>query len=187
MKKRIVNALELILLACSLILFNLKYFTTINPYEGIRTPQQMSIFELEAGSINHYIFLFLYAVCAIMCIVSICTSPKHRDGKMHGVVSALLFLMAHYELLCVSGRNANYPGWQVAEHNFPIAIFEVCMVGVLILGFFKQSSIIAGHPTVKTKADSSNADELKKYKGLLDSGAISQEEFDAKKKQLLGL
>lgn len=33
----------------------------------------------------------------------------------------------------------------------------------------------------------STADELKKYKELLDSGIITQEEFDAKKKQLLGL
>jgi predicted Zn-dependent peptidase len=33
----------------------------------------------------------------------------------------------------------------------------------------------------------SSADELAKYKGLLDSGVITQEEFDAKKKQLLGL
>ena len=33
----------------------------------------------------------------------------------------------------------------------------------------------------------SNADELKKYKELLDSGIITQEEFDQKKKQLLGL
>ena len=33
----------------------------------------------------------------------------------------------------------------------------------------------------------SAADELKKFKELLDSGIISQEEFDAKKKQLLGL
>ena len=32
-----------------------------------------------------------------------------------------------------------------------------------------------------------NADELKKYKELLDDGVITQEEFDAKKKQLLGL
>ena len=35
--------------------------------------------------------------------------------------------------------------------------------------------------------DKSNADELKKYKELFDSGIITQEEFDAKKKQLLGL
>lgn len=33
----------------------------------------------------------------------------------------------------------------------------------------------------------SNADELKKYKDLLDSGIITEEEFEAKKKQLLGL
>ncbi len=33
----------------------------------------------------------------------------------------------------------------------------------------------------------SQADEFKKYKELLDGGVISQEEFDAKKKQLLGL
>lgn len=33
----------------------------------------------------------------------------------------------------------------------------------------------------------SEADELKKFKELLDSGAITQEEYDAKKKQILGL
>ncbi len=34
---------------------------------------------------------------------------------------------------------------------------------------------------------SSAADELKKFKELLDMGIVTQEEFDAKKKQLLGL
>jgi len=34
---------------------------------------------------------------------------------------------------------------------------------------------------------SDEADQLKKYKELLDGGVITQEEFDAKKKQLLGL
>lgn len=32
----------------------------------------------------------------------------------------------------------------------------------------------------------SPAEELKKFKELLDMGVISQEEFDAKKKQILG-
>ena len=39
----------------------------------------------------------------------------------------------------------------------------------------------------KAAATLGTADELKTYKELLDSGVISQEEFDAKKKQLLGL
>ncbi|MCQ2404631.1 MAG: SHOCT domain-containing protein [Clostridia bacterium] len=47
----------------------------------------------------------------------------------------------------------------------------------------------AEKPKVETvvKQEVSNADELKKYKDLLDGGVISQEEFDQKKKQLLGL
>lgn len=40
---------------------------------------------------------------------------------------------------------------------------------------------------VKQEIPQSNAEELRKYKELLDMGAISKEEFDAKKKQLLGL
>lgn len=47
---------------------------------------------------------------------------------------------------------------------------------------------------IKTQGDrptvvqsTSSADELKKFKELLDMGVITQEEFDAKKKQLLGL
>ena len=47
---------------------------------------------------------------------------------------------------------------------------------------FKRSS---GKPVIQQTA--SSADELKKFKELLDSGVITQEEFDAKKKQLLGL
>ena len=36
-------------------------------------------------------------------------------------------------------------------------------------------------------ADSQNIDDIKKFKKLLDEGIITPEEFDAKKKQLLGL
>lgn len=45
---------------------------------------------------------------------------------------------------------------------------------------------LANKPQASASAVSS-ADELKKFKELLDSGVITQEEFDAKKKQLLGL
>ena len=45
----------------------------------------------------------------------------------------------------------------------------------------KESQNNGGNSTL------SPADELKKFKELLDMGAITQEEYDAKKKQLLGL
>ncbi|MCQ4637144.1 SHOCT domain-containing protein [Anaerovorax odorimutans] len=40
--------------------------------------------------------------------------------------------------------------------------------------------------TVKV-IQTSSADEIRKYKELMDDGIISQEEFEAKKKELLGL
>lgn len=48
----------------------------------------------------------------------------------------------------------------------------------------KESDISVGNTIVQ---EVSSADEIKKFKELLDQGIISQEEFDAKKKQLLGL
>ena len=50
----------------------------------------------------------------------------------------------------------------------------------------RQSKPIA-QTTIKQEIPQSNADELAKYKDLLDKGIITKEEFDAKKKQLLGL
>lgn len=41
--------------------------------------------------------------------------------------------------------------------------------------------------SIQQEIHQSEADELKKFRELLDSGIITQEEFDAKKKQLLGL
>lgn len=43
----------------------------------------------------------------------------------------------------------------------------------------------AGNAQMTTRI--SDADEIMKYKTLLDAGAITQEEYDIKKKQLLGL
>ena len=44
-----------------------------------------------------------------------------------------------------------------------------------------------GGTTIRQEIPQSNADELAKYKDLLDKGILTQEEFDAKKKMLLGL
>ena len=51
----------------------------------------------------------------------------------------------------------------------------------------RQKQTTTPTPSAAPVSSVSNADELKKYKELLDSGIITQEEFDAKKKQLLGL
>ena len=52
---------------------------------------------------------------------------------------------------------------------------------------FLEQKIVENNSKSGNQSALSPADELKKYKDLLDQGIITQEEFDAKKKQLLGL
>lgn len=52
---------------------------------------------------------------------------------------------------------------------------------------FIMSKIATFSKQIPNNALQNSADELKKYKDLLDSGVITQEEFESKKKQLLGL
>lgn len=51
----------------------------------------------------------------------------------------------------------------------------------------KRIEQIKAEINAPVRAAISPADELKKFKELLDTGVISQEEFNAKKKQVLGL
>lgn len=67
--------------------------------------------------------------------------------------------------------------------------------GPFIKAFYKQFNAIHGWLDTAVKQNNSQnvfnsidpADEIAKFKKLLDAGAITQEEFEAKKKQLLGL
>lgn len=62
-------------------------------------------------------------------------------------------------------------------------IYEV--INSLLIDRQKNEKIAAKTVITETKTD--EADQLVKYKELLDKGVISQEEYEAKKKQLLGL
>lgn len=48
-----------------------------------------------------------------------------------------------------------------------------------------MTTIIAAPAAAAQQADA--VEQILRYKGLLDQGIISQEEFDAKKRQLVGL
>ena len=58
---------------------------------------------------------------------------------------------------------------------------------VIVAFIKKQIDEIKNAPTGGVVQQVSPAEELKKFKELLDIGVISQEEFEAKKKELLGL
>lgn len=66
------------------------------------------------------------------------------------------------------------------------SIYPMAQEALSLLNIICQSQRENANQSANNNS-SSDADEILKFKQLLDSGIITQEEFDAKKKQLLGL
>lgn len=70
----------------------------------------------------------------------------------------------------------------------PLLPVAAIMGIVIILSFVKRSKSFNPENKVEVEISAiSEAEELKKFKELLDTGVITQDEFDAKKKELLDL
>lgn len=86
-----------------------------------------------------------------------------------------------------------YPGSNNGRKNFDSENSFIIMKGLTDIEEFEKAYQYIKERIVFYKQQRNNptaalspADELKKFKELLDSGIISQEEFDTKKKELLG-
>lgn len=87
----------------------------------------------------------------------------------------------------INNTNSQFFG----ENSFPYTK-ETCPDDIIVevVDYIKERiASCKNEKTVKmqSNAPSSAADEILKFKGLLDAGIITQEEFEQKKKQLLGL
>ena len=187
MKKKIANAVELIFLIISFIILNIENMTIIGNNVWSEPYKVSAIDCMEQYTLKFVPMCVFYLLCAIMCVVSIISKSKEKDGTIHGVLAIVLFISVNWNLIsCTSGDN-------IISNNFPGALFEIMLFLAVVVAFAKRSSIIVGdnkikqHTIINNVQETTNADELKKYKDLLDNGVITQEEFDAKKKQLLNL
>ena len=84
-----------------------------------------------------------------------------------------------FNSLTVSTSSGRISFWLLKNRNEVIDVVSRLLI--------ERQTTPSDVASVITQGSASNADELKKFKELLDSGVITQEEFDAKKKQLLGL
>ena len=101
---------------------------------------------------------------------------RHRVDLPFDMISSVG--SGYFDSIAVATSSGKICFWFVANRNEVFSTISSCLIE-------RQ-----GNSSVKPENQNttlSNADELKKYKELLDSGIITQEEFDAKKKQLLGL
>lgn len=94
----------------------------------------------------------------------------------------ILTVEASFGFLIVKSLASN-----ISFHSYSLNVAPVKMQTLIKQQMAQYANPLrAGAPTA-SNGSISTADELLKWKQLLDSGAITQEEYDAKKKQLLGL
>lgn len=200
MKKRVINIVELIIQVILLIsLFATKSVAVISDpdFEWAKDVWIdlgfYTFFDYAVTTKNYFplIVIAIMIVTVIMCLVSIIRNTGERDGVIHPVLAVIALIFGAIYLTSIA-----CPTGYTAVIGSRFQVFGIaCLFIITVLSFVKRTTMIVPkekevQATVNnntTVIEATSADELKKYKELLDSGVITQEEFDTKKKQLLGL
>lgn len=196
-KKRQLNLIEFVIQLVTL--FSFIVIPSATMYSGSISSTSDSITHTTSTTttsmggyllLNAPVFLFLIlgfmAVNAIICLVSVLGNSTDRDGKAHVAFAIVAGFLCFWSLITDFTLSPVHLEISALYKAFAI----LCSIAIVAIAVIKRSSRIV--PAVEKSATTiiqaaSSADELKKYKELLDSGVITQEEFDAKKKQLMGL
>ncbi len=140
--------------------------------------------------------MFLGILCAVLLFVilffgrdsKICITNKKVYGK---TLFGKIVDIPIDSISSVAVTNPLLQGISVSSSSGKISFYLIAnkdeaykIISDLLINRQDEKEKVAPQ-TIEIKSD--EADQLKKYKDLLDSGVITQEEFDAKKKQLLGL
>ena len=106
---------------------------------------------------------------------------KHVDLPLNQISAVSLGIFSR---ITVSTASGHVHFWFVENREEVHSALTNIIGKVQVESAFAQTNNV---PTTTAPSYKGDIDELKKYKELLDSGIITQEEFDAKKKQILGL
>ena len=202
--KRIANFVCAGLQLSALLMFVLsKYATYVKrPNATIEAADLLALFDGSGvitfsnlmNSINLWPILgiVLLLLGSVMCLISALRNNSNRDGVSHTIVSFLSLVVIGWVIVMMGLMCDRAEAFCVITANgLTVKVIFILLGSAVVCNMLKRSSLITPKAkkeiVVQHNEPTSHADELKKYKELLDSGVISQEEFDAKKKQLLGL
>ena len=202
--KRIANFVCAGLQLSALLMFVLpKYATYVKrPNATIEAADLLALFDgsgvitfsnlMNGISLWPILGVVLLLLGTVMCLISALRNNSNRDGVSHTIVSLLSLLVVGWVIVMMGlmcDRAETFCA--ITANGLNVKIIFILLGSAIVCNMLKRSSLITPKAkkaiVVQHNEPASHADELKKYKELLDSGVISQEEFDAKKKQLLGL
>lgn len=174
MKRKFMNLIAIIIEVIAQLLF----LTMKGTYRiGLTTKfgSISSYFHANAGGFLIALWYILWGSYFVMCLFSLFSKKQQRDSILHCIIPFVILLTA-------------YPLFVGFVESAPtLEVFYIILLIQAVFSVVKRSRLVSPKPTYNNTAPISSAEEIQKYKDLLDSGAITQEEFDIKKKELLGL
>lgn len=201
MKKKL-NIVSAVLQTIALLLFVLFPYATYTVPSNVRiTNPDLVFLHTDNGALNYTdmfscgrylpailgVALLLWGIA--QCVLSFIQNDDERDGFSHVLVPILSLLEIAFAWFALRGSVRLVVN--IDTYTFTIKGILILLAATLVINLIKRSKLIV--PTARQKKaavvpkETGSADELEKYKALLDKGVISQEEYEAKKKQLLGL
>lgn len=161
--------------------------------------QPINIFEIDRVGIEigpgwwfTFVVIF-FMVLSLIAFIFAFLHPEHKLVKYtyYTPMASFVVLVGFTIYACEIAEMAPYLTrweWTIGWLYYIIIAIHILTIIFSILIKFKKYENIPLAISLHNKSHHINAvDELKKYKDLMDSGVITQEEFEAKKKQLLGL
>ena len=155
----------------------------------------INMFDVTTDVFSHsgpaYTFACFVVGCWIVCIAVILYSIlRNKDHKLIWFAPSVCLVPFFAFIRYVNSATYNwdngkgYTDYSVKWMFYVSLALQLCAAALMVIAMTgKELPFTFPKSTQKI----SEADELRKYKELLDSGVISQEEFDQKKKELLNL
>lgn len=189
--------------------------TFISDYKSSQPPKEKSIYINQNTPVSSEIYcgmaklvlllLFTFGIWYYIWIYRMTgyTNAAENEEYRDPTKKLLLCLFVPFYIIYWTYKTAQRVDKMAAAKGISSDMATLCLIFAIFVPIIppillqdKMNNIAMANDTrsvTTPKAETVNgatlgiADELKKYKELLDSGVITQEEFVAKKKQLLGL
>lgn len=154
--------------------------------------------EAYCGMTKHILLLlFTFGVWFLIWIYRVTgyTNAAKNEEKRNPTTKLLLCIFVPFYIIFWVYKTAQRIDKIAKEKCVASELSTLCLILAIFVPIIppilmqdKLNAVVTSEPVKATSASTPYAaDELKKYKELLDMGAITEEEFNAKKKQFLNL
>lgn len=155
-----------------------------------------TMFDVNTDVFSHsgpaYIFACFVVICWVVCIAVILYSiVRSKDHKLISFAPCFCFVPFITFIIYMNSatyywdNSKGYTNYSVNWLFYISLALQISAAALMVIAMTAKEDLpLTFH---RSSQRISQAEELSKYKELLDNGAITQEEYDKKKKQLLEL